>query len=418
MSRTKLPKLSRLSLVLAHAVWSSALHAQSSPGVERISLGPTALKLSAFEQRAERGILTPVPIEITLPAQLKAARVLVHYRIHGSDAWSALELRRSGPRWWGAIPCLEVSTITGDIRFYLRVHDARGGVIAFSGSRHQPYRIAIMHQPQEQASGAGRCPDPSDCPPGLPGCPSPKVDKIPCSSDRDCEGGLSCGWEGYCELDDRAHNWLSAAAEYGVGVVALAGACSVESQESSGYLCTREGDGVTYTGNPVYTNEPLAVGAVPLRFSVGYERLLDYRHSVAVRFGYAVLGSGPTARGGAAFVPYAAEMRGTHFFSADPFARAGLHPYVFLGAGYAMYDIRVRTRVREDPFAASSQGGNDLEQNLEVWKRAGDAFIDLGLGGLLLTSKRVGILGELKAAQVFPFGALVMTAQLGVQAGF
>ena len=93
---------------------------------ERDALGPSVLYLPVVEKTVERGILTPVPIRIALPRELPARRVLAHYRIHGSRSWTALELNRVGTEWRGAIPCLEVSTITGDIVYYIRIHDAYG----------------------------------------------------------------------------------------------------------------------------------------------------------------------------------------------------------------------------------------------------------------------------------------------------
>jgi hypothetical protein len=266
---------------------------------EKSSLGPSILKAPMLERRAEQGILTPVPLDLELPEDLPARRVLVHYRIHGSKEWTTLELLRYGRRWVGAIPCLEISTITGDVSYYVRIYDAAGGVIAYSGSRHSPYRVTIKHESQLASSAAApaRCPDPADCPPGLPGCPSATVERIPCRSDSDCEGGLSCGWDGFCELDERSHNWLGLDLEAGLGVVSETGACSVPNQENEGYACYRESDGAIYTGRPVYTNEPLGVGTAPLRIVLGYERLISENTLLGARFGYAFAGSGPTPRG-------------------------------------------------------------------------------------------------------------------------
>jgi len=394
--------------------------ASTAAAAERVSLGPSVIQLSTFEKKVERGILTPVPIELELPGELEAARVLVHYRIHGSNAWTTLELRRRGSKWDGAIPCLEVSTITGDVRFYVRIHDVRGEVIAFSGSRHDPYRVAIVHdslRAPDAADGA-RCPDPSDCPPGLPGCPSEKVEKVPCRSDSDCEGEMSCGWDGFCELDQRRKHWFELSVASGLGVIGANGVCSIPSQEESGYACYRERDGELYKGNPVYRNEPLAVGRVPLRIVLGYEHLLHYQNSVALRAGYAFLGSGPTSPGGTAFVPYSAELRVTHYFAEDPFAELGLTGYAFVSGGYGMYDVKTRIHVRENPERRGAQGGNDLEQRLEVWKRAGDGFAAIGGGARWFLSRGTAVSGELGAVGVFPFSALVLSAELGVRTGF
>lgn len=385
---------------------------------EQSALGPSILRSAALERHAEQGILTPVPLELELPPDLPARRVLVHYRIHGSPGWTTLELLRYGPRWVGAIPCLEVSTITGDIRYYVRVHDADGAVIAYSGSRHRPYRVTIRHlEPASTEGAAPRCPDPADCPPGLLGCPSATIERIPCRSDGDCEGELSCSWEGFCELDPRASSWLGLELETGLGLVSATGACSVPSQENEGYACFRE-DGSAYTGRPVYTNEPLALGTTQVRVTLGYERLVSEHVLLGARLGYALTGEGRTARGGSAFVPYSAELRAVHVFGRDPFASHGLRPYALLNAGYAMVDVSVDVRVRHDLRYAVDQGGNDLEQTLEVTRRAGDAFVGAGGGLLWLTSTGFGVSAELRAVQAFPFGAFVLGASAGARVGF
>jgi hypothetical protein len=402
------------------ALGLAALATRPLQAEDRDALGPSVLRMPVLEQKAERGILTPVPIAVTLPGALPARRVLVHYRIHGSKDWMTLELTRQGEEFRGAIPCLEVSTITGDIRYYIRVHDAKGAVIAYSGSRHQPYRVTIRHDSQRPGAplAADRCPDPADCPPGLPGCPSEQVERIPCDSDSDCEGGLSCGWDGYCERDSRRYNWVSVELEGGVGIVSTAGACSVESQENEGYLCLRKSDGEVYAGRPLHTNEPLAIGSVPPRVQLGFERLIQPESTLGVRVGYAPFGFGPTPPGGSAFIPYSGELRLSRYFGGDPFAGAGLRPYVFVGGGYAMYDVRVSVRVREDLSRPIVQGGNELEQTLDVWRRAGDGFVSAGTGAALMPESALGLSGELLIASPFPYGALVVTARAGGRFGF
>jgi hypothetical protein len=408
----------------------AALAAAEAPD----ALGPSVLHLPVLEQQADRGILTPLPIQLELPAGLPASRVLVHYKIFGSKQWTTLELRRLGRRWSGAIPCLEVSTITGDVSYYIRVHDAEGVVVAFSGSRFQPYRVRIVYTASPDYDAAEsltrdaaesltrdesreRCPDPSDCPPGLPGCPSEKVERIPCKRDRDCEGGLSCGWDGYCEEDERTYNWLTLEAEAGVGLVSATGACSVPSQENAGYLCFRQEDGVTYTGNPLYTNERVALGGAPFRALLGFERLIHYSTSLGLRLGYAFAGAGPTAQGGSPFVPYSAELRASHFFGEDPFTSEKLLPYVLLSGGYGMFDVHTEVRVREDVTGRAFQGGNALEQTLDVWKRSGDAYAALGSGLFLRLSPKLGVSAELRLVETFPFAATLLLASLGVRAG-
>jgi len=388
---------------------------------DQSELGPGVLRLPVLERKAEQGILTPVPITVALPKELapRASRVLVHYRVWGDPDWTTLALSRRGAAWNGAIPCLEVSTITGDVRYYVRVHDADGRVLASAGSRHKPFKVTVLHDTVlgGAAQKRGRCPDPSDCPRGLPGCPSEAVREIPCRSNRDCEGGATCSWRGFCEVSARKLNWLALGVEQDLGLISTTGACSIQAQEHEGTACYRA-DGKNYASHVVYTNEPLGPARGPTRVLVGYERLVHYDMSVGLRAGLAVLGAGPTPRGAAEFVPWSLALRATRWFGDDPFAHSGFRPYAFLTAGYAQFDLVTDVRVREDPTHLSYQGGNDLEQDLELWKRAGDAFAGAGAGLFFAPSLDTMVGGEIALVQVFPFSATVITPTLGATLGF
>jgi len=264
---------------------------------------------------------------------------------------------------------------------------------------------------------AGKCPDPNDCPAGLLGCPSERVEDVPCRTDRDCEHGMTCSWGGYCERTDRRKNWASLALEQDFGVVATTGGCSIYSQENEGYGCYRA-DGQQYNGSAVPTNEPLGVGLAPTRVVVGYERLVYYDTSFGVRVGWAVRGEGPTPTAGAAFVPVSVALRATHWFGADPLARTGVRAYGFVTGGYGMFDVKTSTHVREDPTKRVYQGGNDLEQDVVLWKRAGDAFVGVGAGLSFAFTVGTAMFLDVAVVDCFPFGALIVSPNAGLTLGF
>lgn len=382
--------------------------------------GPQLLHMPESQRLAEQGILRPVPVVADLPVDIseRTRRVLVHYRLWGDPDWTTLELRRNGARYEGAIPCLEISTVTGNLKYYIRVHDAEGKVIATGASRADPYLVTIKHDDQlEATTSRAKCPDPADCPRGLPGCPSERVVEIACKTDADCEGGSTCSWRGYCERIQRKKNWVSVGISQDIGAIPTTGGCSIPQQEHEGYACFRA-DGEQYIGNPLHTNEVPGFGRGQLRVHVGFERLVHYDTTVGVRAGWAVWGEGPTPNQGTEFVPISASARITHWFGRDPFAHDGWRPYLFVSAGYSMIDIKTTTRVREDPLAPSYQGGNDLEQRLDVWRRAGDGFVAVGGGTMFSWTLGRAVFVELAVQTVFPFGAVVLVPTGGVVLGF
>jgi hypothetical protein len=407
-----------LSAALIVLFSSARLHA--GPPEDSPEWGPQVMHLPVHERQSEQGILRPIPILVELPASIasRTRRVLVHYRLWGAPEWTTIQLRATALlRYEGAIPCLDVSTVTGDFRYFIHVHDQDEHVIARGASRASPYVVVIKNDALlSSPSAPGKCPDPADCPPGLLGCPSEIVD-APCATDRECDDGWVCGREGVCQRWTEKRTRVVVSMQQDFGIVPTTGACTVPSQETQGYACYR-GDGAQYAGTPVLTNEPLGFGPGPTRVVVGVDHLLSNTTGIGVRLGWAVLGRGPTPTEGTAFVPVSASARVTRWFSQDPFAR--LRPFVFVTGGYSMFDIKTSVHVREDPTATPHQPGNDLDQQLTLWKRAGDAFVGGGGGLSLLFAPGTGaffdrVFVELGAVQVFPFGATVVSPSVGIE---
>jgi hypothetical protein len=313
-----------------------------------------------------------------------------------------------------------VSTVTGDLRDYIRVHDAEGRVIATGASRAKPYLVVIRHDTTlgAHAKRVARCPDPADCPRGLLGCPSERVIEIKCHDDSDCEGGMTCSWRGFCERAERRRYWVTAAVVQDFGVIARSGACSLYAQENDGYACYRRSDGAQYLGRPVLSNEPVATGLGPTRVVLGFDFLAYYDISVGVRAGWIVRGSGPTPPDATDLVPFSIAGRVTYWFGDDPFAKSWLRPYALATGGYAMFDIESELHVREDPTKRARQGGNDLEQTLDLYKRAGDGFVGVGAGLSFGFASRWALLAELELLYAFPFSAFVIAPSAGIGVGF
>jgi hypothetical protein len=149
-------------------------------------------------------ILTPLPLRVRLPARYGAERVLVFFQTWGSRSWDTLELGRAGQAWTGEVSCREVSTVTGDTRYYFLAVDAANQAVIGSGWPEWPHVATVVSKlaegPQALTGMAppNRCHDPADCPPDFLGCPAYAVRRPACREDADCSGGRRCDWDGYC----------------------------------------------------------------------------------------------------------------------------------------------------------------------------------------------------------------------------
>lgn len=163
--------------------------------------GPPA---PVVEYVTRQEILTPLPLRVRLPARYGAENVLVFYHTWGSREWGVLPLARAGQTWSGEVSCREVSTVTGDTRYFFLALDAAGEPVVGSGSPEWPHVATIVGKlpggPRSLSGEArpSRCHDPADCPPDFPGCPAYTFLRPACQSDVDCLGGGHCAWDGYC----------------------------------------------------------------------------------------------------------------------------------------------------------------------------------------------------------------------------
>lgn len=172
-----------------------------------IDPGPVSLVVQTVPYQE---ILTPVPVRMAVPARLDVDRVVLYYRGFGSPRWAASELSRDGANWEGMVDCLEVSTVTGELHFFLHGRDRQGRIVVASGSPERPYSVPIVEHAAtgpatiEGAPPLWRCTDPADCPPDFPGCPYQPWRRPPCGNDGSCAEGWYCQWDGYCDPSEPA----------------------------------------------------------------------------------------------------------------------------------------------------------------------------------------------------------------------
>jgi hypothetical protein len=184
-----------LSIALAlFALSCASTNASNDPGPA----------VPVVEYVSHQEILTPLPLRVRMPAASGTEHVVVLFRTWGSRGWHPMELARAGQTWSGEVSCREVSTVTGDTRYFFVAMDADGNPVGGSGSPDWPHVATIVGKLQDGAQSLPggyvpmRCHDPSDCPPDFPGCPAYSVRRSSCRSDKDCSGGRRCGWDGYC----------------------------------------------------------------------------------------------------------------------------------------------------------------------------------------------------------------------------
>lgn len=198
-------ELMRLGFVFMLLTAAAACAPLPSPVTD---LGPAA---PIIEHVAKQEVLTPLPLRVRLPASYAVEHVLVLVLTWGSDDWQVVELDRRGQTWSGEVSCRQVSTVTGDTRYFFLALDHAGEVVAGSGSPNWPHVATVVGSLPGGAQGLdgeappGRCHDVADCPPDFPGCPAYALLRPPCSTSDDCRAGSACEWDGYCSADPRGY---------------------------------------------------------------------------------------------------------------------------------------------------------------------------------------------------------------------
>ncbi|HMY18791.1 MAG TPA: hypothetical protein PKA58_20830 [Polyangium sp.] len=180
-----------------------ALNSASCSNTPPPLMAEPELSAPVVEHVQTQEILTPLPLRVRLPQRYGAAHVLVFVLMWGTHEWKVMELEREGQAWSGEVSCREVSTVTGDTRYFFLALDAEGTPVVSSGSSEWPHIATIVrHLPDGAQTLAGqtkpmRCHDPADCPPDFPGCPLMTIARPACTSHETCASG-ACSWDGYC----------------------------------------------------------------------------------------------------------------------------------------------------------------------------------------------------------------------------
>jgi len=393
----------------------------------------------------EQTILTPVPIYCVMPEGITPAKVQVRYKPFGAVEWKTLDLKKIKGGYGAEIPCLDIGSETGDLKYYIQATDANGDIVATSGSKSAPHKVTIKnelageppHLPGKPPSA--QCANPGDCPPGLPGCASAKKKKgvkewgASCDLDSECQSG-SCR-DGACTAEEEKAEEAKTCTvdtDCAAGQICSGGTCgarvkknfiSIAVQQDMLFLpsatdvCLNQtaytcyfSDESQYDGTPTSDHDSVSggLGLATTRILAGYDRLFGNNVTLGVKVGFAFNG-GPPSTGGKNFMPYHVEGRFAYVFGAHPFSTTGFRPYLTANGGLAQVDSRVTVQVN-DPM-----NGGDL--TLAAWKKAGTSFVGGGAGLMWLTSPGSGFVAELRFQQLFSSSGSGLGLQIGYAFG-
>jgi hypothetical protein len=398
----------------------------------------------------EAALWTPLVIFAEMADGINPSKVQVRYKVFGSPDWKRLEMKKYRRGYGAEIPCSDIGSTPGEMRYYIQALGPSGEVIATNGTRQAPHRVILKDDPADEPRHLPGKPVPEkckggmqvDCPPGLPGCASDrkKAPGVECGADAECQAGVclngQCGGDPdkvsdlKCETDAECgtgktckegvctgvakKNWIGFAAQQDVLMLpSMASVCANPGE----YVCFQEG---AYYDAEIYRPIPEAADEIKggfaqstTRIMLSFDRTLGAHIGLGARVGYA-FGGGPAVPEGKAFFPAHIEGRISYWFGKNPFASTSIRPYVVLGGGVAQFDAKVNVQVYEhDPNVPRQIN----QYPVVAWKKAGTTFAHGGFGVLFPFDFKSGIVAEAKLMQAFSASALGASLQVGYQMG-
>lgn len=152
-----------------------------------------------------------------------------------------------------------------------------------------------------------------------------------------------------------------------------------------------------------------------LRLLIGYDRVVDRRFSLGLRVGTVLAGKADKVQGDRGFMVFHGEVRAAVWLARDPFAAAGIHPYLFVSGGVAEDDGKVLVEYTPINPANRCQNG---ACKLNAWKRSGYGFLGIGAGVQAAITPKSGPILEMRYMQFLGPSIPVIGAQLGYAVGF
>ena len=292
-------------------------------------------------------------------------------------------------------------------------------------------------------------------------CASGTCENAPsCEVDSDCESGR-CS-DGFCDMGDSSSTSGGSSAGYrkiwiglhfGVDVQYFGGAENVCNQtvvaQNRQYACYENGapfqkdfplvnDTGPLTNGFPQTTAPGGQGTAKGGFKLATMRaLLSFDYALTAnlliggRLGYAFNGGPPnyTYTGfnavnpkGKSFLAFHVEPRLTYHFVS--LAKPGIHPYVHVGGGLAQVDGRMKVQICNNVYNGGQLDANATNacaggaRYVDVYKRLGQGFVELGGGVLYPFGKNFGAQANLNIMYMLPDAGLVLEPSIGAVIGF
>jgi hypothetical protein len=404
----------------------------------------------------------PVPMECESDKPMASAK-LFYKSFNGG--WSFVKMEQHEKMWRGTIPC-SVTQSTGKLRYYAQGFDANSKIVASLGDKNKPNTADVVAEttaappafPAEEpparcgvdenpaavsAPGEGgacmaygvSCKGGGTCCEGM-ACIDGTCGEAECQSDSDCKNGAECAL-GKCESGDEkggnpkySKNLIGLSFAFDIASISSDKACAQGSRQD--FITCFDSRG-TYEGTPVDAGGAgkITGGLAPatLRILASYERLFG-PFGAEARLGFAFNG-GETPKGGAAFLPVHAEVRGKYWILGEKaFAKPGFRPWVHVGGGLAQVDVTVNVPVADCQDAskraacqtatsvgeARQQGAQAI--TLAATKHLGKNFVTAGGGVMYAVAKNHGAILNLNLMVPFPSTGVVLEPSLGYVYGF
>ncbi|MFO0664718.1 MAG: hypothetical protein U0174_12255 [Polyangiaceae bacterium] len=399
-------------------------------------------------------VRTQTPIYVEYTGNEEVVKVMARYKGFGMSEWKPLELKKMGQNGWGAmVPCMDVQI--GKLQYFLQGFNAQNDQIASGGDRKNPYIVQVKQTVEEVPTLPGgqppkQCADTGDCPPDFPGCKSTaknqnqaddllKSEGVDCDADTECKSkvckaGKCTAPEETSSKDHWPRMWIGAS--FGLDfhfVPSATNVCKLNSEAApmndANYFCADPATGGgPYPGNDASGKASKAENDAilldksnkveggtalgQLRMMLTFDYAITKNFLLGGRFGAALLNSYPGGRPSGQFAPIHAEVRGTIVLGKEALAKAGIAPYIMLGAGASTFESKVEVEVKRP--------GSKI---VDAYAVGGPGFVNLG-GGVryqLKASEKVfvALIGGLKFG--IAMGNNVMPhlgPELGMQVGF